>query len=202
MPRPRPGSRARRRPFAPERHRYSETSRSPPLLRELRDCNAASGNWPTVSAPRPSRSDHVIRARIESGRRLPGPACPSSSAVLPCATPPLYFALGRGPPRRIDHEAPRLPSAAGDGTGPEVIREAPGARAAARKFARADFTPEIWGARYLRTGETLPDRSSRTCARSSDYPARRHPASSRASSRRASCCACASSWTSTSTCAR
>lgn len=48
----------------------------------------------------------------------------------------------------------------GDGTGPEVIREAIKVLdAAARKFSlKLDYTPyDIGGERYLRTGEVLPD---------------------------------------------
>ena len=95
----------------------------------------------------------------------------------------------------------------GDGTGPEVIREALKVLNAAEKrfgFSLALTNYDLGAARYLRTGEILPASSSRSCAVStrSSWAPSGTPTSRRASWRRGSCCRCASTWTCTSTCAR
>ena len=88
----------------------------------------------------------------------------------------------------------------GDGTGPEVTREnIKVLDAAGQKFGfKLNYTEfDFGGERYMRTNAALPD--------SAADDLRHFPAiltSSRASSRKASCCGCASSSSSTSTFAR
>ena len=98
---------------------------------------------------------------------------------------------------------------AGDGTGPEVVAEGLKVlQAVAKKvgFKYQTQNYDVGGDRYLQTGEVLPDIGRRQRARSSSTPSTSARSgtrtSRRASWKRACCCGCASSWTSTSTCAR
>jgi 3-isopropylmalate dehydrogenase len=85
----------------------------------------------------------------------------------------------------------------GDGTGPEVVAE--GMKVLDAVSKRFDFKLnytnfDFGGERYLNTGEVLPDGAVDEL--------RKFDAIFPASSKRASCCGCGSSWTSTSTSGR
>ena len=92
----------------------------------------------------------------------------------------------------------------GDGTGPEVVREAVKVLdAASKKFGlKLNYTNyDFGGDRYLRTKEVLPESAADELRK---FPvillgAIGHPDVSRAFSKKASCCGCASRWNNTST---